>query len=86
MRKLFMICILAACPGLARAAETATCDAKPFTLNKPKSVGVQKPERPSTANAAPAEPATPKATAKAKTNHARSKPIADCHEPSRKKD
>jgi hypothetical protein len=67
------------------AADTAHCDAKPFTLNKPKPAAAPKPVGTSTADAASTKPATPKATPKTSANQAKLKPFAYCKGPARKK-
>ncbi len=77
MRNLIVFVVVLGCAGGA-VADTAQCDAKPFTLNKPKAA-TQKPAGTATADPAKAKPATPKAAPK--TSQAKPKPIADCKEP-----
>ena len=76
MRKMLLISLLLAWPAAALTADDAQCDAKPFTLNKPKPAA-QKPSGGATADAAKVK--TPKPAPK--TGQAKPKPIADCKEP-----
>jgi hypothetical protein len=76
MRIALLISLLVAWPFAALAAGDAQCDAKPFTLNKPKPTA-QKPAE--TAQAAKTKPAAPKAAPK--TTQAKPKLIGDCKEP-----
>jgi hypothetical protein len=80
MKISLVISLLLASPSGAFAADDAQCDAKPFTLNKPKPAA-QQPASTATAEAVKAKTAAPKATPKANANRTRPKPIADCKEP-----
>jgi len=65
MRKVLILSALALCAAPAAAADSARCDAKPFTLNKP----ADEPKKPTAqvkaAQAAPAKPiAKPKPKAR----------------------
>ena len=79
MRLALVISLLLVSPSVAFADE-AQCDAKPFTLNKPKPAA-QQPAPNATAEAAKEKSTTPKATPKANANRTKPKPIADCKEP-----
>jgi hypothetical protein len=85
MKRLLWISPLLVLASAAPAGDTAHCDAKPFTLNKPRPAAAPKPAGTSTADAASAKPATPKATPKTSANPAKPKPFADCKGPAPKK-
>jgi hypothetical protein len=69
MRKLLFLSALALCAAPVAAADTAKCDAKPFTLGKP-ATAAPKADKPASNQQVKAEPVTkkpePKAEAKAK--------------------
>ena len=70
MRKILLIAGLAAFGTAASAADKSTCDAKPFSLNKPAPTA-QKSPPPKLADATPAKPvekAKPAPKPKAKSN------------------
>lgn len=74
MKKMLLISLLLAWPTTTIAAADVQCDAKPFTLNKPKP-----PSKPAV-ETVKAKPVPPKPVPKAGTQ-AKTKPIADCKEP-----
>ena len=80
MKLALVISLLFVSPSVAVAADDAQCDAKPFTLNKPKPAA-QQPAPTATAEAARAKSAVAKATPKANASRTKPKPIADCEEP-----
>jgi hypothetical protein len=80
MRIVLLISLLLVWPSVAVAADDAQCNAKPFTLNKPKPAPKQ-PAETAAVDAAKAKPATPKAAPKTSSNQPKPKPIADCKEP-----
>ncbi len=81
MKIALVISILLAFPSVVSAADDAQCDAKPFTLNKPRPAA-QQPAPTATAEAAKAKSAAPKTTPKStNADRTKSKPIADCKEP-----
>ena len=61
MRKTLILSVLALCASPAAAADTAQCDAKPFTLNKPAENAKKSAESTKIAQVAPV---TAKSTAK----------------------
>lgn len=79
MKTVLLISLLLAWPSVAVAADDAQCEAKPFTLTKPKAAAKQQPSRTATAEAT--KPTAPKSTSKASADRAKAKPIADCKEP-----
>lgn len=80
MKIALVISLLLVSPSVSVAADDAQCDAKPFTLNKPKPAA-QQPAPTATAEAAKPKSTASKATPKANANRAKPKPIADCKEP-----
>ena len=80
MKAASFISLLLAWPTVAVAANDAQCDAKPFTLTKPKPA-TQQPA--GTAAAEPTKPtsAASKAAREREAKQAKQKPIADCKEP-----
>ena len=77
---ILLIGLLLPWPSVAVAGSDAQCDAKPFTLNKPKPAA-KEPSGTATAKAVKPKPAAPKEAPKAKAKQAKAKPIADCKEP-----
>jgi hypothetical protein len=80
MKIVLLISLLLACPSVALAADDAQCDAKPFTLDKPKAAAKQQPAASAIAEDKKPKP-VPKAPLKANAKQAKPKPIADCKEP-----
>lgn len=83
MKKALFLSALALCSAPAFAADTAHCDATPFTLGKP-APAAPKAEKPASNQQASADVATKKAEAKAQP---KPKPVllAPCHDRKAKK-
>ena len=79
MKMLLSISLLLAAPSAAVAAD-AQCDAKPFTLNKPKAPG-QRPAGNAIAEDQKPKPVAPKTSLEANGKGAKPKAIAACKEP-----
>jgi hypothetical protein len=73
MRKILLIASLAAFGTAATAADKSTCDAKPFSFNKPAPTAQKSPAAPKLADAKPVEKAKPAPKPKTKA-----KILGDC--------
>ena len=82
MRTILLFAVLISLGTAASAADKATCDAKPFTLNKPAPAAQKVPPAPKLADATPAKPAEKtKPTPKPKS---KSSLLGDCNAKTKK--
>jgi hypothetical protein len=82
MRTILLFAVLVSLGTAASAADRATCDAKPFTLNKPAPAAQKVPPAPKLADATPAKPAEKtKPTPKPKS---KSSLLGDCNAKTKK--